>query len=194
MWQDAIRPSLVSVCRLLADSDSETVTASLHVLMCHAVLQLRAAGRHPPQSGVRLSPAGGRRQRDRHRVSVHVLMCHAVLQLRAAGRHPPQSGVRLSPACGQRQRDRHRVSVHVLMCHTVLQLRAAGRHPPQSGVRLSPAGGQRQRDRHRVSTCPDVSRRVTAACGRPPSTPVWCPSVACWRTVTARPSPRLYMS
>ena len=129
------------------------------------------------------------RWRQRHRISVHVLMCHAVLQLRAAGRHPPQSGVRLSA-----DSDSVTASLHVLMCHAVLQLRAAGRHPPQSGVRLSPAGGRRQRDRHRVSTCPDVSRRVTAACGRTPSAPVWCPSVAYWRTATARPSPRLYMS
>ena len=118
----------------------------------------------------------------------------------------PDVSRRVTAACGRtpsapvwcpsvsRQRQRHRVSLHVLMCHAVLQLRVAGRHPPQSGVRLSPAGGRRQRDRHRVSTCPDVSRRVTAACGRTPSAPVWCPSVAYWRTATARPSPCLYMS
>ena len=153
MRQDAIRPSLVSVCRLLADGDSETVTASLHVLMCHAVLQLRAAGRHPPQSGVRLSPAGGRRQRDRHRVST----C-------------PDVSRRVTAACG-------RTPSAPVWCPSVACWRTATTRP-------SP----------RLSTCPDVSRRVTAACGRTPSAPVWCPSVACWRTVTARPSPRLYMS
>ena len=147
MRQDAIRPSLVSVCRLLADSDNETVTASLHVLMCHAVLQLRAAGRHPPQSGVRLSPAGGRRQRDRHRVSTCPDVSRRVTA--ACGRTPSAPVWCPSVACWRTATPSPRLyetvtaSLHVLMCHAVLQLRAAGRHPPQSGVRLSPSDSER---------------------------------------------------